>query len=56
VQLYQPATAWSIDAIDDSDTFLILKTDLDKLYLAVPKLERLFPSWLKIPLLLISIG
>ena len=32
----------SIDAIDDSDILLILKTDLDKLYLAVPKLERLF--------------
>ena len=32
----------SIDAIDDSDILLVLKTDLDKLYLAVPKLERLF--------------
>ena len=32
----------SIDAIDDSELLLIPKTDLDKLYLAVPKLERLF--------------
>jgi CRP/FNR family transcriptional regulator, anaerobic regulatory protein len=32
----------SIDAIDESDILLILKTDLDKLYPAVPKLERLF--------------
>ena len=32
----------SIDAIDDSEILLVLKTDLDKLYQAVPKLERLF--------------
>lgn len=32
----------SIDAIDDSDILLVLKTDLDKLYMAVSKLERLF--------------
>jgi CRP-like cAMP-binding protein len=37
----QPAIL-SIDAIDDSDILLVLKSDLDKLYLAIPKLERLF--------------
>ena len=31
----------TIDAIDDSEILLIPKTDLDKLYLDVPKLERL---------------
>ena len=32
----------SIDAIDDSEILLVSKTDLDKLYLSIPKLERLF--------------
>ena len=31
-----------IDAVDDSDIILISKTDLDKLYAAIPKLERFF--------------
>ena len=32
----------NIDAIDDSEIILILKFDLDKLYTAIPKLERFF--------------
>jgi len=32
----------SIDAIDDSEILLLLKTDLDKLYTTIPKLERSF--------------
>lgn len=31
-----------IDAVDDSDIILIAKSDLDKLYTAIPKLERFF--------------
>lgn len=37
----QPGTLY-IDAIDDSEILLLSKTDLDKLYEAIPKLERLF--------------
>lgn len=37
----RPGTLY-IDAIDDSEILLLLKTDLDKLYEAIPKLERLF--------------
>jgi len=37
----QPATLY-IDAIEDSEMFLLSKTDLDDLYAAVPKLERFF--------------
>src|SRR5688572_3496133 len=32
----------TIDTIDDSEILLVPKTDLDRLYLAIPKLERLF--------------
>jgi CRP-like cAMP-binding protein len=32
----------SIDAVDDSEVLLVSKTELDKLYQTVPKLERLF--------------
>jgi len=31
-----------IDAVDDSDIILLSKTDLDKLYSSIPKLERFF--------------
>jgi len=31
-----------IDAVDDTDIILISKSDLDKLYIAIPKLERFF--------------
>lgn len=32
----------NIDAVDDSEVILIQKTDLDKLYRNIPKLERFF--------------
>jgi CRP-like cAMP-binding protein len=37
----QPGTLY-IDAVDDSEVILLLKTDLDQLYTAIPKLERFF--------------
>jgi CRP/FNR family transcriptional regulator, anaerobic regulatory protein len=37
----EPGTLY-IDAVDDSEIILIQKTDLDKLYAAIPKLERFF--------------
>ncbi|MGF2414134.1 Crp/Fnr family transcriptional regulator [Ferruginibacter sp.] len=37
----QPGTLY-IDAVDESEIILIQKTDLEKLYTAVPKLERFF--------------
>ena len=37
----QPGTLY-IDAVDDSDIIAIQKTDLDKFYTAIPKLERFF--------------
>jgi CRP/FNR family transcriptional regulator, anaerobic regulatory protein len=37
----QPATLY-IDAIDDSEILLLQKTELEQLYINVPKLERLF--------------
>lgn len=37
----QPGTLF-IDAVDDSEILLLLKSDLDKLYAAIPKLERFF--------------
>ena len=37
----EPATLY-IDAVDDSEILLLLKTDLEKLYVDIPKLERFF--------------
>ncbi|GAB2814627.1 Crp/Fnr family transcriptional regulator [Ferruginibacter profundus] len=37
----EPGTLY-IDAVDDSEIILIQKNDLDKLYTAIPKLERFF--------------
>ncbi|MGG9963710.1 Crp/Fnr family transcriptional regulator [Ferruginibacter sp. SUN106] len=37
----EPGTLY-IDAVDDSEIILIQKNDLDKLYAAIPKLERFF--------------
>ncbi|MGI8950673.1 MAG: Crp/Fnr family transcriptional regulator [Chitinophagaceae bacterium] len=32
----------NIDAVDDSEIILLLKSDLDKLYFSIPKFERFF--------------
>lgn len=37
----EPGTLY-IDAVDDSEVILVQKTDLDKLYATIPKLERFF--------------
>ncbi len=37
----EPATLY-IDAIEESEILLLLKNDLDRLYISVPKLERFF--------------
>ena len=37
----QPGTL-NIDAVDDSEILLLLKSDLEKLYAGIPKLERFF--------------
>lgn len=37
----EPGTLY-IDAVDDSEVILLLKTDLEKIYTAIPKLERFF--------------
>lgn len=37
----QPGTLY-IDAVDDSEIVMLLKTDLEKLYAEIPKLERFF--------------
>ena len=38
----QEAGTLYIDAVDDSEILLLLKTDLEKLYVDIPKLERFF--------------
>ncbi len=37
----EPGTLY-IDAVDDSEIILLLKTDLEKIYTAIPKFERFF--------------
>lgn len=37
----EPGTLY-IDAIDDSEVILLLKTDVEKIYTAIPKFERFF--------------
>lgn len=39
--LQQPGTLY-IDAVDDSEMLMLLKSDLDQLYISIPKLERFF--------------
>ncbi len=39
--LQQPGTLY-IDAVDDSEMLMLLKSDLDHLYALIPKLERFF--------------